>query len=40
METEAKAPLSVSHASHAVAAKRIIPTTPSVIEDTNAERMD
>jgi hypothetical protein len=40
MMAEANVPLSISHVSREVAAKMIIPTTLSVMDETNAEMMD
>jgi hypothetical protein len=39
IEVEAKAPLKVSQASREVPANMIMPRTPSVIEETKAERI-
>jgi hypothetical protein len=39
MEVEAKAPLRVSQASREVPENMIMPRTPSVIEETNPERI-
>jgi hypothetical protein len=39
IEVEAKAPLKVSQASREVPANIIMPRTPSVIDETNPERM-